>query len=516
MEHLKEKHLVIRVDASTQIGTGHLMRCLALAQAWKDTGGKVAFITACQSESLLQRLREEGFDIHLLARPYPDAGDWEYTKNILAAYPSAWVVLDGYHFDGVYQQWVKEAGHQLLVIDDMAHLKHYYADIVLNQNLRAEQLPYSCEPYTCLLLGTRYVLLRREFLTWIGWKREVPEVARRVLVTLGGGDPENYTLKVVQALQRVDVPALEATVVIGASNPHAETLQASIRQGSPPIRLVSKVKNMTELMAWADVAVASAGTTTWELLFLGTPILALISAYNQQYVAEQIQVHKVGKNLGEIDDISTETLVETITLFLRDFDSRAKACENAQQIVDGQGVQRVMAFMQKTESFRVRLRPATLDDCRLVWEWSNDPAARAASFSSKAIGWEEHVTWFKTKLCSPCCHHYIVLNERNLAIGQVRFDIEGNRAEISISIGSRFRGQGYGAEAIRLASERLFCETGVIRINAHIKQGNETSVRAFAKAGYVEIGVKVVKEKLALQMTLERYEGLSKSGSRQD
>ncbi|MCK4791586.1 MAG: UDP-2,4-diacetamido-2,4,6-trideoxy-beta-L-altropyranose hydrolase, partial [Desulfobacteraceae bacterium] len=292
MELSNGNTLIIRVDAGTQIGTGHLMRCLALAQAWEDEGGEVTFVTACQTEGLLQRLRGEGFDIHELARPYPEPSDWDYTKGILAAYPNVWVVLDGYHFDEVYQQQVKEAGHRLLMIDDMAHLKHYYADIVLNQNLHAEQLHYAREPYTRLLLGTRYVLLRREFLAWRDWKREIPEIAQRVLVTLGGSDPENHTLKVIQALQEVDIPALEATVVIGASNPHTDVLEAAIRQSQTPIRLICNATNMPELMAWADVAVSAAGATVWELAWMRTPSVILIQADNQRRVAEEL--HQAG------------------------------------------------------------------------------------------------------------------------------------------------------------------------------------------------------------------------------
>jgi UDP-2,4-diacetamido-2,4,6-trideoxy-beta-L-altropyranose hydrolase len=314
--------LVIRADADRQIGMGHFMRCLALAQAWKDTGGQVVFITACQSESLLQRLKEEGFDIHLLARSYPDDDDWEHTKNILAAYPSAWVVLDGYHFDEVYQQQVKEFGQWLLVIDDMAHLKHYYADIVLNQNLHADQLRYTCEPYTRLLLGTKYVLLRKEFLAWRDWKREVPEVARQVLVTLGGADPENHTLKVIQGLDKVEVTGLEVTIVIGASNPHRDVLEAATKQSRIPIRLIWDVTNMPELMTWADVAVSSAGSTVWELLFLGTPTLALILADNQCYIAEQVVESGVGQSLGWARNISAKSLAKAITLLLKDFNLR--------------------------------------------------------------------------------------------------------------------------------------------------------------------------------------------------
>jgi UDP-2,4-diacetamido-2,4,6-trideoxy-beta-L-altropyranose hydrolase len=512
MERPDERHLLIRADASTRIGTGHLMRCLALAQAWKDAGGQVVFITSCQNEGLLHRLQEEEFDVRVLACPYPDLGDWDYTKDIVASYPNAWVVLDGYHFDEVYQQMVKQAGHRLLVIDDMAHLKHYYADIILNQNLHADQLCYSCEPYTRLLLGTEYVLLRREFLAWRDWKREAPETARRLLVTLGGSDPENYTLEVIQALQLTDSPGLEATVVIGAGNPHAETLKASIRQGSPPIRLVSKVKNMPELMAWADVAVASAGTTTWELLFLGTPALFLILADNQSLVAQQIEGQKIGKTVGWAGRISVRSLAESIDRLAKDSRLRAEMSANARRTVDGRGTERVVTALHQTRTHGLKLRPVTPEDCRLLWEWANDPVVRAASFSSALIVWEEHVNWFQQKLADPHCPIYIILDKQETPVGQVRFDTSGNEAEISASISSPYRGYGYGVEAIDIASEYLFQETAVSRVYASIKLDNVVSHRAFTEAGYREIGVEVVKGSPALRMVLDENEKLSKRG----
>jgi len=228
MTEIIDKPLVIRADANTRIGTGHLMRCLALAQGWKDSGGQVIFITACSNEPLLQRLYDEGFVVHRLEHPYPDPQDWEMTKQLLSEHLGAWLVLDGYHFDSEYQWLVKEAGYRFLVIDDMAHLPHYYADIVVNQNLHAEQLHYPCEPYTQLLLGTQYVLLRREFLKGQGWKREIPEVARKVLVTLGGSDPDNVTLKVIRAINKLKIKGLEIKVVIGPSNPHMASLKEAI------------------------------------------------------------------------------------------------------------------------------------------------------------------------------------------------------------------------------------------------------------------------------------------------
>ncbi len=511
MEYLPPKHLIIRADASTDMGTGHLMRCLALAQGWKDSGGEVTFITACRNDSLLQRLREEGFEMHPLARQHPDSSDWDSTREVLAVLPGAWVVLDGYHLDQTYQHRVKEAGHRLLVIDDTAHLKHYYADIVLNQNLSSEQLQYSVEPYTHLLLGTRYALLRREFLGWIDWKREIPEVAHRLLVTLGGSDPENCTLKVVQALQLMDTPGLEATVVIGAGNPHAEVLEAAIRRGSMPIRLVCNAKNMPELMAWADMAVASAGTTTWEFLFLGTPALFLILADNQSLVAQQIEGQKVGKMLGWAGSMSVQSLAESIAWLAKDSRLRAEMSTNARRTVDGKGTERVVAALHQTRTHGLKLRPVTLEDCRQLWEWANDPAVRAASFSSAFITWEEHVNWFQRKLADPHCLIYIILDKQGTPVGQVRFDTSGNEAEISTSISSPYRGYGYGMEAINIASEHLFKETAVSRIYANIKQDNIASYRAFTEAGYREIGVELVKGNPALRMVLDKNGKFSKN-----
>lgn len=504
MEHLNERHLIIRADASTQIGTGHLMRCLALAQAWKDTGGKVAFITVCQSEGLLQRLREEEFDIYPLTHPYPDSDDWNYTRDILAANPTAWVVLDGYHFDEVYQQRVKESRHDLLVIDDMAHLKHYYADIVLNQNLHAPQLHYSGEPYTRLLLGTRYVLLRREFLSWKDWRRDIPEVAKRILVTLGGSDPENYTLKVTQALQKVEVPGLEVTIIVGASNPHTDILEAGVRQSHFPVSLICDTKNMPELMVKVDVVVCGAGTTTWELAFLGTPIIALILSDNQRLVAEQIEAIGLGKALTGKEISSTELLIKEITLLIKDAEFRRRAAAKGRQLVDGQGPQRVLAALKEANRPRLRLRPAAAEDCRQVWEWANDPVVRAASFSSEPIPWEDHVKWFETKLHSPGCFFNIVLDDKGIPVGHVRFEVVGSEAEINMSVGSRFRGKGYGAEAIQIASELMLKKVGVSRLCANIKQYNVASIRAFKRAGYRQARTELVKGHEALLMILEK------------
>jgi UDP-2,4-diacetamido-2,4,6-trideoxy-beta-L-altropyranose hydrolase len=339
---MEEQKLLIRADASTRIGVGHLMRCLALGQAWKDAGGEVIFITACSNEPLLQRLYDDGFEVHRLDYSYPDAQDWQMTRRLLAEHPAAWLVLDGYHFDSTYQWQVKEAGYRLLVIDDMAHLPHYYADIVLNQNIHAESLSYSCESYTRLLLGTKYVLLRREFLKWQGWKREIPDVARKILVTLGGADPENVTLKVIQALQKIDMPNLELKIIVGPCNRHLKSLKDAMLSAPCSMQILQEVNIMSDLMAWADVTVSAAGSTSWELAFMGLPGVILILGENQERAAQILTERKVFISPQYECNSGVQNVAKPLRNLMLDLRMRQNLSQNGRLLVDGLGVCRII------------------------------------------------------------------------------------------------------------------------------------------------------------------------------
>lgn len=351
-EKMRKKHLFIRADANAQIGTGHLMRCLALAQAWQEQGGETTFITTCDSDGLLQRLRCEEFQVVELNRSYPDPDGWELTSKVLSANTEAWVVLDGYHFDTAYQRRIREAGYPLLVIDDMAHLDHYYADVVLNQNICAAQLNYSCESETQLLLGTDYVLLRREFWPWRTWEREISDVARNVLITMGGSDPDNHTLKVVHALHQVDVDGLKAIVVIGASNPHYEELECAIRHSSLDICFVHNVTNMPELMAWADVAVAAGGSTCWELAFMSLPSLLLVLANNQQEIVKSLSENNIFHNLGKANTVDIKNFSNSLNGLINSISVRTKMSKGGRKLIDGYGSKRVLNYLSSVKSGR--------------------------------------------------------------------------------------------------------------------------------------------------------------------
>ena len=154
------KPLIIRSDASPEIGTGHIMRCIALAEAWQDTGGEVVFILAYDTPALEARLKKEGFRILHISQKSGTIGDADETALIAHEHGADWIVVDGYHFGAEYQKTIKDAGLSLLFIDDYGHADHYYADIVLNQNIYADMSFYpKFESYNRFLLGTKYALI---------------------------------------------------------------------------------------------------------------------------------------------------------------------------------------------------------------------------------------------------------------------------------------------------------------------------------------------------------------------
>jgi UDP-2,4-diacetamido-2,4,6-trideoxy-beta-L-altropyranose hydrolase len=415
---------------------------------------------------------------------------------------AAWVVVDGYHFGTDYQQWIKEAGLGLLFIDDEGRGDHYYADLVLNQNIHAHEGLYGArEPYTRLLLGPRYALLRREFWPWRGWRRQVPAVARKILVTLGGGDPDNVTGKVIEALRQVKVEGLEAAVIAGGANPHFQQLEKTV--GSLPFsaRLKRNVTNMPELMAWADMAITAGGSTCWETAFMGLSGLVMILAENQRPVAEGLAVAGVAINLWWQEKLAPASLAAALQRLLMDQIGRSEMKRRGQALVDGEGSARVLMHLLDRS---IRIRPVRAIDCRMVWEWANDPEVRAASFSTTPISWESHETWFQARLKDPQYRFYIALDADDVPVGQVRFGLQGEEATISVSVGKLYRSQGYGPILIHLGCDQLFAETSVKLVQAYIKPENPPSLKVFLKAGFTQAGPVMVHGQTALHCQRRR------------
>jgi len=301
----KPGHLVICAECGIRVGTGHVMRCLALAQAWKRAGGAVTFLVPEGLAGIEERVRAEGIFLETLPKecgPTPEA----FVRAVLRiGLPIA--VLDGYSFGAREQAELSGTGIRVLTVDDYVHATDYPVRWVLNQNAYAVPDMYS-RTNARLLLGPAYALLREEFFPWMGWRRSIPDRARKILITIGGSDSDNASEQILQSLALLGSKNkdLEAVLVVGGGNPHWEALQAALERCPVAVRLVRRVQDMPALMAWADMAIAGAGVTSYELCYMGLPSLLLIIAENQRRIAQRLSESGMTVNAGTSGEFRPE------------------------------------------------------------------------------------------------------------------------------------------------------------------------------------------------------------------
>ncbi len=497
--------LLIRADASPEIGTGHVMRCLALAQAWSDLGGGTVFVMAVEAPAIESRLKKDGFAVRRIRATPGSTKDAALTADLAINMKACFVVVDGYHFNAEYQKMIKDSGKLLLFLDDYGHAERYHADLVLNQNIYArEEIYEKRDSKTELLLGSPFILLRREFWCWRGWKRTNPKTARKVLISLGGSDPDNITLKIVTSLQALTLNGVEVRVVAGGGNAHIAELAKASNQSTGSIRLEKNVTNMPDLMAWADLAIISGGTTSWEAAFMGLPSLIVVIAENQVQVAKKLGETGGAVNLGWHHELTGSSLQKAISDLMVNFRARDDISRIGQSLVDGQGTTRVIKAMIKRI---IQIRAAIVSDCELVYEWANEAEAREASFNSESITWDAHRTWFEEKLQDPNCLILICTSDDGKPFGVVRFDLMGDEAIMSINLDSRFRGRGLASLIIVRTVDMLFEKSCVSKVNAFIKRQNRRSVRAFERSGFLRMDSKNIKGNDAWHYMISREHG---------
>lgn len=339
--------LLIRADANAEIGTGHVMRCVALAQAWQDTGGRVRFVLAPGGAEIHGRLLSEGFEISEVASVIGSASDAAQTAELCARNAAEWLVIDGYHFPRDYRDRIRKAEAKVLLVDDHGAFAPYDCDVLLNTNVYATDAMYpDRRGQTHFLLGSRYALLRREFSEVQTRFEETPEQATRLLVTFGGADSHNVTLQVVEALHELGDLELELTVVLGASNPHRSSIERALRSFSRPAEMLVNVRNMPELMARSDLAISAGGGTCDELAFLRVPMFLITIAKNQEQAVEAYCRNKAAVAAGWFTVLNRGGLAASLRKVIADANLRREISAKAGGLVDGQGARRVVEAMR--------------------------------------------------------------------------------------------------------------------------------------------------------------------------
>lgn len=499
-------NIAIRADSSTQIGSGHIMRCLTLADELERHGANVFFICRELSGCMISFIEDRDYIVYRLTsnkneprtRVTPNLieyADWIDVSWENDAHETLMVfkeeidgcdllIVDHYAIDYRWEALVRPFVNKIMVIDDIADRSHD-CDFLLDQNFYHDMdkrygslVPDNCQ----LLLGPKYALLRPEFISIKKNKLERDGNIRRVLIFFGGSDYTNETAKALRALKSINNLAIAVDVVVGKMNPHREDIK-NMCSGMSNCSFFYQISNMAELMNSADLMIGAGGSTSWERCCLGLPGIVASIAINQVKMTEDLAELGVIYYLGQ----STETSIDSyqnafMALFqspwiIRMFSKKGVA------LVDGQGCRRVLSTLISPE---IDLRPALLEDLESVFEWRNAPETRRFIFDQNPIEPEDHKIWFVCKLSDPNCKLLIGIEKmNNEPVGVLRYDLIKDVAVVSVYLVPNQYGKGMGhfllVEGTRWIMENL---PNIIRIDAEIIQGNKASENAFMKAGY--------------------------------
>lgn len=503
------RRIVFRADASAQIGSGHVMRCLALADVLRGRGAETTFVCRTLLDPLRERIAEGGHGlIELPAGRSPGDGDqgpqlshanWlGVTQAVdaaqfaaaIAGSPCDWIVVDHYALDKRWEAAVQGQCGRLMVVDDIADRQHI-ADLLLDQNLGRQAQDYAdLVPRGCrLLTGPSWALLRPEF----AQARQANTTERdrdsvgHLLISLGGTDPGGIALRVLDALGSGALrDGCFITVVAGLSSPHLGQLQDRLASLSLDGEVLVSVRDMAALMSSCDLAIGAVGGTAWERCAVGLPTIQLVIAENQAPAARALAA------AGAAWPVALARLEQDLPVALEEVQAPgrlAAARRAAAAVTDGRGAERLADVLALEAGPLVTVRPAVPGDEGLLLDWANDPVTRASAFNTATISPDNHHAWLQSRLADPGTHRlFVVLRAPDVPIGQIRFDRKGTGEwEISYALGPTHRGRGLGAAMIEAGMEALHRAVGPVPLVARVKPENLASLRTFERLGFARI-----------------------------
>jgi len=356
--------IIIRTDASQKIGSGHVMRCINLAEGLRDKNVTVEFITRNHQGNINEQIKNKGFKVYPLP---PHAAtksqnhltryekllgvtqliDADDTIQVLSEINFDCLIVDHYALDYLWEGRLRAYSKKIMVIDDLANRNHD-CDILLDQNYIHDKSRYDelISLDSIKLLGPKYALLQKDFIKNRKNRYKSNDRIKKVFVFFGGADLDNLTCVTIKALSKSKLRYLSVDVVIGSSNPHHEKLKAEICK-RPNIKLHIQIDNMAELMSNADISIGAGGTTTWERMALGLPSIVVTLADNQISFIRYLDKDGCLNWLGGAGQISEQVIYSSLLKAIQKPYRLHMQSQKNQKIVDGMGVNRVANILIK-------------------------------------------------------------------------------------------------------------------------------------------------------------------------
>ncbi len=502
------KRVLFRTDASTSIGSGHVVRCLTLAEGLRQRDYDCCFVCREHSGNLIDLIRNRGFtaiglplDVQSPSRAVDEVelthanwvgARWEIDaqQTLFAANANAsrfdWLVVDHYGLDFRWEQCMRTVSHRIFAIDDLGDRQHD-CDILLDQNITAlsEDRYTGKVPIHCgLILGPRYALLQPPYAELRKDLSIRQSSIQRILVYFGGSDLQNLTGMAVSAIlslrQRSEI---QVDVVVSSSFPFLDELNHQINS-HPEIKLYGALPSLAQLMARADLSIGAGGATSWERCCLGLPSLVITLADNQFANARELDRLGYIRWLGHQDEVAQSQIAEHLQHLIDQADL-SEWSQHCTTLVDGLGTSRVCTLIDLDSTTQLVARRATSQDEVLILDWANEPTVRRNAFTPDPIDAATHHQWFVNRLNeAEECRFFVIETKNSIPIGQVRFQREGNYWEVHYSMDRLARGRNMGTELLRTALLEFTREFDGVEVLGKVKSNNAASLRIFEKLGF--------------------------------
>jgi len=487
-------NVAVWADAATGVGAGHVMRCLALAEALRVAGARVAFFGLVDIDGVASTITERGFELTRLSLPV-ESGVSELQAHLdRRSEPMDWLVVDSYGADVREETSLRSLVERIAVIDDLANRPHD-CDLLLDQNLAEDSMRRydSLVPASAVqLLGPRFALLRSEFWELERLRRPRDGTVDRVLVSFGGTDPTQETLKAVEAIEVLAVHLHVDVVLGGAEEPYRARVREVVRR-LPDACMHEHVSNMADLMAAADLMLGAGGSTTWERCALGLPSITVVVAENQSKVTENVARRGATVSLGWHGCVDVASMADALSHLLQCPDYVRAISAAASDVVEGRSdgamvvadVMHALARPQRT----CRLRDMVEQDLPLLLRWRNSERVRLAMTDQHVITPAEHAEWFAASLANPNRHHYVLeCGTTPLGVVSLKRGEQQGFFEWGLYIGEPWAPGGSGALMGALALERAFTALGAQEVRARVLASNAASLRFHEKMGFARFG----------------------------
>lgn len=330
--------ILIRVDLSDKIGGGHLMRMIGLGQLLADHGWEIHIASVFYKPNFIEPFLDSSFQLHLLGKGKGFQVESDIAELIVLAkeLDPKWIILDGYHFTVEYERAIRSTGFRCMRVDDLP-VQRCEADVFLNHNHGSELFKHEIADYTIKLTGLKHLLIRRQFrLLDLNTKLYSKSGELRLLVSLGGGSEitDSLNLKIVEALSQIKGKFGAATVVLGKMGKISEGLLQASRKSEFPITVTQYSPNMADMMLNSDIAITAGGYSMWELLYMGTPFIAVALNKAQEDYTSFLALEGICGILGSYDSVSSDHIMETLLAFVNDEAGLNKIKENVGLLID--------------------------------------------------------------------------------------------------------------------------------------------------------------------------------------